>query len=735
MDSSDFSIPLILRTFTCIMRKLIIITIWLHAILSFSQDYSGFLQQGIYKDRITDESGNPIVGIKVQVQGKSTYAYTDIDGNFSIKAEIGDLIILTKNGERINSYRLDGRSNYYINDETEVKETVPKADKNLDSARFYSKKDAYKSIDFVEKHLKSKKKHTLVELAQSYALLGDNYLHLKQYDLAISNYYKSLQSIENTDVQLNLGKSYALSGNISESNNIYKTVLNKKNTALQQIMAQEGMGYNTENNIPKALEYYRAALALAEKNKITSKIAELNAKIAELLAKSGNKSESNAYLQNTLRSSENEPIQKRVSVQNQVADVYQSNKDFDSEIELRKKTISELEKANVNKISSETNGFFNDDAISISQLNLEIGRAYIDKKEFDKAIPYLEKSAQNAKKFKDLEVEKNALQKLSELYKNIGNSKKALENYQEYAKLVDLLYQQKELEIQSAMSLSNELRDKQNRINSLEKDRVLSESQYQLFESEQKLAVANYRRQKMLILGMGIVLVLLGISVLAMYRSNKQKKLANNVLALKSLRSQMNPHFIFNALNSVNNFIAQNDERAANRYLTDFSTLMRSVLNNSEEDFIPLTKEIELLKLYVQLEHSRFTDKFDYTLDIDENLNEEQFQIPPMLIQPYVENAVWHGLRYKETKGFLKIEFIQKDADTILISISDDGIGRQKSKELKTQNQKKQESKGMNNVKKRIEILNEMYADKVKVNISDLHPDGSGTKVVVELKK
>jgi len=716
------------------MRNIFILAIWFFAVLSFGQD-SGSLQQGIYKDRITDESGNPIAGIKVQVQGKSTFTFSDPDGNFSIKAEIGDLIVLTKNGERINAYRLDGRANYYINDESEVKGSTPSTEKYLDSARLYAKKDAYKSIDFVEKYLKSKKKHSAKELSQSYALLGDNYLHLKQYDLAISNYYKSLQSVENTEVQLNLGKSYSLSGNISESNNIYKTVLNKKNTVVQQIAAQEGLGYNSENNIPKALEYYRAALSLAEKNKITSKIAELNAKIAELLAKSGNKSESNAYLQNTLRSSENEPIQQRISVQNQVADVYQTNKDFDSEIEIRKKTIAELEKANVNKINVPNNGYMSSDDISISQLNLEIGRAYIDKKEFDKAIPYLEKSASNAKKFKDLEVEKNALQKLSELYKNIGNSKKALENYQEYAKLVDLLYQQKELEITSALALSNELRDKQNRINSLEKDRVLSESQYQLFESEQKLAVANYRRQKMLILGMGIVLVLLGISVLAMYRSNKQKKLANNVLALKSLRSQMNPHFIFNALNSVNNFIAQNDERAANRYLTDFSTLMRSVLNNSEEDFIPLSKEIELLKLYVQLEHSRFTDKFDYTLHIDENLNEEQFQIPPMLIQPYVENAVWHGLRYKETKGILKIEFIQKDADTILISISDDGIGRQKSKELKTQNQKKQESKGMNNVKKRIEILNEMYADKVKVNISDLHPDGSGTKVVVELKK
>lgn len=229
-------------------------------------------------------------------------------------------------------------------------------------------------------------------------------------------------------------------------------------------------------------------------------------------------------------------------------------------------------------------------------------------------------------------------------------------------------------------------------------------------------------------------MLLLGLTIFAMYRSNRQKKLANNLLALKSLRTQMNPHFIFNALNSVNQFIAQNDERAANRYLTDFSTLMRHVLNNSESDFIPLEKEIELIKLYTQLEHSRFTDKFDYQINIDPNLNEEKFQIPPMLIQPYVENAVWHGLRYKETKGNLNIDFVQIDDKTVKISIIDDGIGRKKSKELKTQNQKKQESKGMNNIKKRIEILNEMYADKVQVIINDLNTEGSGTRVEVLLK-
>ena len=167
------------------------------------------------------------------------------------------------------------------------------------------------------------------------------------------------------------------------------------------------------------------------------------------------------------------------------------------------------------------------------------------------------------------------------------------------------------------------------------------------------------------------------------------------MLALKSLRSQMNPHFIFNALNSVNSFIAKNDERSANRYLSDFSMLMRAVLENSEEDFIPLSKELELLELYVKLEHSRFSEKFDYHIQVDEQLNREAFLIPPMLLQPFVENAIWHGLRYKENKGSLEITFNQMDADHLQISITDDGIGRKQSAELKTRHQKNQNSKGL----------------------------------------
>ena len=220
-----------------------------------------------------------------------------------------------------------------------------------------------------------------------------------------------------------------------------------------------------------------------------------------------------------------------------------------------------------------------------------------------------------------------------------------------------------------------------------------------------------------------------------MYKSNQQKKITNNLLALKSLRSQMNPHFIFNALNSVNSFIAQSDERAANKYLTDFSTLMRAVLENSEKDFIPLSREIELLSLYLKLEHARFREKFDYTLEIDEKVNVDAFFIPPMLLQPYIENAVWHGLRYKKDKGHLEVKLLQKDKETLLITITDDGIGRQKSRELKTKNQLLQRSKGMNNVSSRIAILNDMYKDKLSVKVTDLHENGAGTQVVLELRR
>ena len=162
---------------------------------------------------------------------------------------------------------------------------------------------------------------------------------------------------------------------------------------------------------------------------------------------------------------------------------------------------------------------------------------------------------------------------------------------------------------------------------------------------------------------------------------------------------------------------------------------MRAVLENSDEDFIPLAKEVELLELYVKLEHNRFKDKFDYDISIDQSIDLEEFSIPPMLLQPYIENAIWHGLRYKEKKGILEITAKKLSENSIGITIQDNGVGRKRSMEMKTKNQLKQKSKGMSTTKKRIDILNDMYQDTIQVEVSDLFKDGTGTKVELILKK
>lgn len=717
--------------------------------LSQNREATPTQQQEVYKDRITDAYGNPISGVRVSVRGKDIFTFSNHAGFFSIKAKIGDEIVLTKNGKLINSYFLNGSLDYEIKDlseETSLRKTKGRALSKrtktykgnnifLDSAFFYIKKDPNKSIDFVESFLKSNKKKEKKQLVQSYEILGDNYINLKQYDLAVSNYQHALRKNKTPYLQVKLAKALALNKQYKQSNSLYQSVLKESSIPQLELISNEGLGDNALNlnQFEKAHTYFQQALQVAKTHALTSKKAVLNIKIASLLNKKGNEKKANIYIQNSIQAANLQPIQKRASIQNKVAAVFQTNQDYDSEIQIRKQTLTELEEAQIESISIETD-HATPTEVTTSQLNLDIGRAYLAKNKFEEALPYLKESVSKAKIANNLEIQKNAIQKLSELYKRIGNSKKALQNYQEYARLVEELYRQKEVEIKAATNLNNELRDKQNRINLLEKDRELSESRYQLSVSEQELTRTNYQRQRLLIYGLLLGLLLLFIALFYMYKSNKQKKLANNLLALKSLRSQMNPHFIFNALNSVNSFIAQNDERAANRYLTDFSTLMRHVLNNSEADFIPLEKEIELLKLYLQLEHARFKDKFDYQITIDKSLELKDFQIPPMLLQPYVENAVWHGLRYKKTKGNLSINFKQKDANKILVSITDNGIGRTKSKELKTQNQKKQQSKGMGNIKERIKILNEMYRDKVVVVICDLNTDKTGTKVVLTLK-
>jgi two-component system, LytTR family, sensor kinase len=310
----------------------------------------------------------------------------------------------------------------------------------------------------------------------------------------------------------------------------------------------------------------------------------------------------------------------------------------------------------------------------------------------------------------------------------VNDKTKALKYLINYQALSDSINEKLDRLMQSSRDIETGGYQNMLRIEVLQKDKEMSDKTMVHLMNESDLQKDVLGSQKTLIYLLCAVL-LIGLFVLFyIIRVSKQRRIANQQLALRSLRSQMNPHFIFNALNSVNSFISTSDERSANRFLTEFSTLMRTVMENSEYDFISLTKELEIIKIYAELEHFRFNDKFSYQLNVDDNLDIEGYMLPPMLIQPYIENAIWHGLRYKETKGELIISFLSEEGK-LKITIQDDGIGRQKSKEIKTKNQKLNKSTALKNINAQVKLFGDLHKIKIEVLINDLHEDGSGTVV------
>lgn len=609
----------------------------------------------------------------------------------------------------------------------------------IDSANHYKATDLEKSINFIASSMEQLgSSGNRREFSRSLTTLGEIYMYHKQYDLAIANFKDALSAYETHGTTLLLGRAHVLNGEFELAESTLSPLVDTDRfVPYQMVELYEALGdaHKGMSNLRKALDFYQQALKIAQKNQISPKQIDLNSKIGDAYATHDRTLEAEGYYQYSLELSKEMAPQRLIEENEKVADFYSQKNRFGDEIQLRKKSLRELgqlPEGGAAKLDRQGRG---PDSISSQGINYKIANAYIAQDLLEEAIPYLEKSIVEADRDDDLLVQKDATRRLSELYRERGNFSKALESYQDYVAVVDSLYLRKEQEIARAARLSREIANTQNRISSLEQERELSQSKYSLAVTEQQLYEEASKRQQWIIYSLIFGILSMALIAFLYYRSSKQQKLANNLLALKSLRSQMNPHFIFNALNSVNHYIAKSDERSANRFLSDFSVLMRSVLENSEMDFIPLSKELELLELYVKLEHSRFEDKFDPQIEVDPQVDVDAFWIPPMLLQPYIENAIWHGLRYKEEKGFLRIGVRPLTEDCLEVVIEDNGIGRKRSQELKTSNQRKQKSRGMGNIKKRIQILNDMYKNRVEVTITDLNGDQSGTRVRLKLKK
>ena len=206
---------------------------------------------------------------------------------------------------------------------------------------------------------------------------------------------------------------------------------------------------------------------------------------------------------------------------------------------------------------------------------------------------------------------------------------------------------------------------------------------------------------------------------------------------MEALRAQMNPHFIFNALTSINLFVLKNDTDKASYYLNKFSKLMRDVLDNSRSELITVDEEINTLKLYLDIEKMRFKDNFNYSFNIHPDAPIEDVKIPPLIIQPYVENAIWHGLKHKkEGEAVLKITVSEADGYFNIV-VEDNGIGRQQAMAIKKSNGQQHTSHGLSLTEERIEYFNETHGVESTletIDLKDANEKGIGTKIIFKIK-
>lgn len=383
-----------------------------------------------------------------------------------------------------------------------------------------------------------------------------------------------------------------------------------------------------------------------------------------------------------------------LQLKSEVADIYESDNQLDKAIEIRKSVIKEAQA--MQNVSEE-----------IHQKK-QLATLYDKNQEDDKAQLLLEEAFQMALlNHRTLEA-KQALILLQSFYEKNNLSHKKDSVNQIFFDAFDTLILSDSTLVDMRYFSSTE-----KRIRQLEQQQRLKD---QLLEKTNRL---NY-----VLLGSIVLLaILLGVIIKSLWDIKKK----NKKIALQSLRREMNPHFIFNSLNSINQFIAQNNELEANRYLTSYSQLLRKMMESSNQDFIPLSDELEQIKKYLELERMRFPEKFDYTLAVDPSIDPDSVQVPNMLIQPNLENAIWHGLRYKDEKGALDISFSRKGKN-IEIRIQDTGIGLKKSQQIKTNNQKLHQSRGLSNVEERIRLLNEIYGKNIRFSISE---NATGTLVSI----
>jgi len=598
--------------------------------------------------------------------------------------------------------------------------------------------DPSRALDLVEQALATSiTQQSVFNEAKCYLVLGKINESQEELALANQNFLEAYQkcartytsTIEFQEIVDGLGRVNFKLGNHEQSRQFYEHLIDldideSKRLDVELILAEIEVALG---DAPKALERVNSLKPSATYNqsrRLQSKGRAVKARAyaqqedfeaaEEALSVESNESLDGSFI-DTMEEEFEEVVLEDIEA-NELLNIYQQQNKTEEELELREKIAVSKTNANL--------------PLQATKQRQAMGKVLVEQGKTAEAILQLEQAAVLADTTGSAEEQANAYLALAELYSQSGSLGKALGAYQKHsAALQSWLKEQ-----QTQRSIRESLLKKQQDIQALTKDLALDESSYLLEETTSELQAEQLQSQRLLIYGLIAVLIFVLLGAYLIYRKAQETKRVGQLLALKSLRSQMNPHFIFNALNSVNQFISLNDERSANKFLAEFSRLMRMVLDNSQKEFISMREEQEMIGLYLKLEHYRFRDQFEYEFVMDPEIDLDEIDVPPMLIQPYIENAIWHGLRYKNDKGYLRVNIYQNGSG-VKVRIEDDGIGRFASKQLKTANQKKKNSVGLKNTLERVAIINQIYHTDYAITIEDLNEDRSGTKVEILIPK
>lgn len=548
--------------------------------------------------------------------------------------------------------------------------------------------------------------------AKSQNIIGACLFSLGQYEKALKHYQAALRINQVLNDKISQGKNLNNIGNIYLRNNDYEKALENYFEALMLFEKEDyiehliainnniGLIYKNTGNLEKALRHYKkglkASVKLEDKNQQSAILYNISAIFLEQneLKKAIETCETSMLIRKELGNTSG--LIKNLTALGRMT--YQSG-----EYEQSTAYLTEaLELSNQLNIVEEK-------AVILQHLGYNAMSA--DKS--DNAREYMLESLEIATEFNLSNLIFSNYQYLAQIDSISGNFESALAYQQKYFLLKPVN------ETFSVDAKLNELQKKYDytRKQQIETNRNLSRSK----------TTISY-----LICMFGFI-VLIGFLILQHQRIKAQKKI--NDLTQQNLRSQINPHFIFNVLNSIQYYILRNDSEASSKYLTKFASLLRLTLDNSQTNLITINEEIESLKLYLELESMRLENNLEYEIELDNDIDSYMFKIPTLLLQPFVENSIIHGIQEKNGKGKVHIQLKLKN-NAIHCLIEDNGVGRKQADVLKTEEQKQRKSHGRQITETRLNLLNSLYGKELGIAYSDLtneQKEPCGTRVEFDL--